>query len=92
MNVTLFSFTLDSTGSLVWTLAKGPLEVVAGLVFGAVFGALCWLLPHRESKDRPVYKFLLLFCLGALGMFGSHKVKGTDIWTLDCSHCVSVYL
>ncbi|XP_045108402.1 sodium/hydrogen exchanger 9B2-like isoform X2 [Portunus trituberculatus] len=61
-------------GSLVWTLAKGPLEVVAGLVYGVVFGSLCWVLPHQESKDRPAFKFVILFCLGCLGMFGSHKV------------------
>ncbi|XP_050686648.1 sodium/hydrogen exchanger 9B2-like isoform X2 [Eriocheir sinensis] len=75
--ITGFSVMLGLTfaeGSLGWTLAKGPLEVVAGLVYGAVFGALCWLLPHRESKDRPAYKFMLLFCLGTLGMFGSYKV------------------
>lgn len=75
--ITGFSVMMGLTfaeGSLGWTLAKGPLEVVAGLVYGAVFGALCWVLPHRESKDRGAFKFVFLFCLGALGMFGSHKV------------------
>lgn len=59
----------------MWTLAKGPLEVVAGLVYGVVFGSLCWVLPHQESKDRPAFKFVILFFLGCLGMFGSHKVR-----------------
>ena len=68
-------FVCVDTGSLVWTLAKGPLEVVAGLVYGAVFGVVCWALPHQESKNRPAFKFIILFCLGALGMFGSHKVR-----------------
>ncbi|KAG0724532.1 Sodium/hydrogen exchanger 9B2 [Chionoecetes opilio] len=75
--ITGFSVMLGLTfaeGSLAWTLAKGPLEVVAGLVYGVVFGALCWFLPHRETRDRPAAKFVILFCLSALGMFGSHKV------------------
>ena len=33
-------------GNLVLTLFKGPLEAVAGIVYGLVLGLLWWYLPH----------------------------------------------
>ncbi|XP_071552701.1 sodium/hydrogen exchanger 9B2-like isoform X2 [Panulirus ornatus] len=75
--ITGFSVMMGVTfakGSLVWTVLKGPVEILVGIVYGIVFGILCWFLPHKEKENRATYKFIVIFSLGALGMFGSHKV------------------
>ncbi|KAK3860198.1 hypothetical protein Pcinc_017629 [Petrolisthes cinctipes] len=76
--ITGFSVMLTLTfskGSLYWTISKGPVEIVLGLLYGLVFGVLCWYLPHKKKKYRPIYKFIIMFVLGSLAMFGSQKVN-----------------
>ncbi|XP_069956848.1 sodium/hydrogen exchanger 9B2 isoform X1 [Cherax quadricarinatus] len=75
--ITGFSVLLGLTfaeGSLIWTILKGPVEILLGIIYGIFFGLLCWFVPYKEKRNRAVYKFIIVFCLGALGMFGSHKV------------------
>ncbi|XP_042203390.1 sodium/hydrogen exchanger 9B2-like [Homarus americanus] len=75
--ITGFSVMLGITfaeGSLFWTILKGPVEILAGIMYGIGFGLLCWFLPYKEKERRATYKFIIIFGLGALGMFGSHKV------------------
>nr|XP_045611562.1 sodium/hydrogen exchanger 9B2-like isoform X1 [Procambarus clarkii]XP_045611657.1 sodium/hydrogen exchanger 9B2-like isoform X1 [Procambarus clarkii]XP_045611740.1 sodium/hydrogen exchanger 9B2-like isoform X1 [Procambarus clarkii] len=75
--ITGFSVMLGLTfaeGSLVWTILKGPVEILAGIVYGIVFGLLCWIVPSSDKKSRAFYKFIIVFILGSLGMFGSQKV------------------
>ncbi|XP_042891567.1 sodium/hydrogen exchanger 9B2-like isoform X1 [Penaeus japonicus] len=75
--ITGFSVMMGLTfakGSTTWTVFKGPFEIFTGIVYGIVFGIVCWYLPYREKKNRAIYKLLLLFGLGGLAMFGSHKV------------------
>ncbi|XP_066952008.1 sodium/hydrogen exchanger 9B2-like isoform X3 [Macrobrachium rosenbergii] len=60
-------------GSPTWTIVKGPIEIFVGLMYGVILGVLCWYLPYREKKNRPLYKLILLFVLGCLALFGSQK-------------------
>ena len=36
-------------GDLVWTIVKGPLEAVAGVMYGIVLGVLIWYFPHPKQ-------------------------------------------
>ena len=38
-------------GDLVLKIFKGPLEAVAGIVYGIVFGLICWYLPHKKHNE-----------------------------------------
>ncbi|XP_068204126.1 sodium/hydrogen exchanger 9B2-like isoform X2 [Palaemon carinicauda] len=60
-------------GSPTWTILKGPIEIFVGIMYGVIFGVLCWYLPYREKKNRPMYKLIILLVLGCLALFGSQK-------------------
>ncbi|XP_045612006.1 sodium/hydrogen exchanger 9B2 [Procambarus clarkii] len=63
-----------SEGSLVWTILKSPAQMFLGVIYGIACGLLCWILPYHEKMNRATYKFILVFCLGALGVLGSREV------------------
>jgi len=35
-------------GDLAWTIVKGPLEAVIGILYGIVCGIVLWYLPDNE--------------------------------------------
>jgi len=37
-----------TAGHLVWTIFKGPLEAVVGILYGIIFGIILWYIPHSE--------------------------------------------
>ncbi|KAG7156609.1 Sodium/hydrogen exchanger 9B2-like 2 [Homarus americanus] len=56
--ITGFSVMLGITfaeGSLFWTILKGPVEILAGIMYGIGFGLLCWFLPYKEKERRATY-------------------------------------
>ncbi|XP_059176925.1 sodium/hydrogen exchanger 9B2-like [Physella acuta] len=63
-----------STGDIVWTLFKGPLEVIAGTLFGIVGGVILWYIPQKSSKHLVLFRATLLLALGLVGIFGSIKL------------------
>ncbi|XP_076036682.1 sodium/hydrogen exchanger 9B2-like isoform X2 [Oratosquilla oratoria] len=73
-----------STGSLEWTVMKGPLEVLLGLGYGGLMGALCWLLPYKHEKNAAILRFLVLLGGGMLAVFGSQKIKFAGAGALGC--------
>ena len=40
---------LITAGQLGWTIVKGPLEAVVGILYGIIFGIILWYLPHRKD-------------------------------------------
>ena len=44
-------------------IIKGPLEAVAGLTYGVLFGILMWYLPHKHqvSGKYPYYSLNVAF-------------------------------
>ncbi|XP_054710122.1 sodium/hydrogen exchanger 9B2-like isoform X2 [Uloborus diversus] len=73
-----------STGSLGWTIAKGPLEVLVGLVYGIVLGLISWYLPNPEEKNKNVFRFMIL-CFGAMFiLFGSAAVDWGAAGAVGC--------
>ena len=40
---------VNVTGSLVFTLIKGPLELVMGVTFGCICGVFLWYYPAKDQ-------------------------------------------
>ena len=53
------------------TIVRGPLEAVAGVLYGVLMGLLCWCLPHRKHPQETLFRFLLLLLGGLFATFGS---------------------
>ncbi|XP_069956920.1 sodium/hydrogen exchanger 9B2-like isoform X2 [Cherax quadricarinatus] len=76
--ITGFSIMLGLTfakGALIWTILEGPTGMVLGILCGIVFAILCWYLPYKEKTNRSTYKFVIIFSLSALAIFGSHRAE-----------------
>jgi len=39
---------LMSAGQLAWTIVKGPLEAIVGILYGIICGVILWYLPHSK--------------------------------------------
>jgi len=39
---------LTIVGHLAWTIVKGPLEAVVGILYGIVAGIILWYLPDNK--------------------------------------------
>ncbi|GFN98310.1 mitochondrial sodium/hydrogen exchanger 9b2-like [Plakobranchus ocellatus] len=63
-----------SSGNILWTLAKGPLEALVGIVAGIVGGFILWYIPQRTSKHQLLFRSSLLLCMGLMFIFGSQKI------------------
>ncbi|XP_054711344.1 sodium/hydrogen exchanger 9B2-like, partial [Uloborus diversus] len=75
-----------SEGSLVWTLLKGPLEPLLGLVYGVLLGVFFWFIPDNTSpKSTLVYYHTLMLLFGGLtGMFLSKALQISGAGPLAC--------
>ncbi|XP_030630809.1 sodium/hydrogen exchanger 9B2 [Chanos chanos] len=60
------------TGSTWVNVGKGVLEVVVGIVAGAVLGILTYLFPSRDQSDLVFRRVYLLLGLAVFAVFGSH--------------------
>ncbi|CAL1526359.1 unnamed protein product [Lymnaea stagnalis] len=63
-----------SIGDIVWTLFKGPLEVIVGTTYGIVGGIILWYIPQKTSKHLHLFRSALLMALGLMAIFGSIKM------------------
>ncbi|CAN7937187.1 unnamed protein product [Ixodes hexagonus] len=73
-----------SKGNLAWNIAKGPLEAIVGLFFGAVVGGLLWFLPSAKSGQRSTLRPLLLLLSGLCVMFAARRVEFGGSGPLGC--------
>lgn len=55
----LISYQFVSSGDLAFSIVKGPLEAIAGVVYGIVAGVIIWYLPNRASVCKIVLRFFL---------------------------------
>ncbi|CAM6003712.1 unnamed protein product [Sphagnum balticum] len=73
-------------GGLLWTLLKAPTEIAVGILYGCIGGTLLWVLPvDRKVRfdfvssvstiQSHVLRFVLLFALALLCMFGSIRIS-----------------
>ncbi|GFS30330.1 hypothetical protein NPIL_731 [Nephila pilipes] len=73
-----------STGSLGWTIAQGPLEVLVGIIYGIVLGIITWYIPNPEEKSKSVFRFLILCFGGMFVLFGSQAINWGAAGALGC--------
>ncbi|XP_070185823.1 sodium/hydrogen exchanger 9B2-like isoform X2 [Littorina saxatilis] len=73
-----------TSGDLVWTLFKGPLEAIVGIVFGVVGGVILWYMPQRSSKNLTLFRSVMLFGGGLISIFGSKYIKWSGAGPLAC--------
>jgi len=55
----MVDYLLIFVGHLAWTIVKGPLEAVIGILYGTVFGIILWYLPHSKHVRLVVLFFML---------------------------------
>ncbi|XP_070544796.1 sodium/hydrogen exchanger 9B2-like isoform X2 [Ptychodera flava] len=76
--ITGFSVVLGitfSTGSIVLTIFRGPIEVLVGIFIGMVLGVVMWYIPHKEKGSLISFRSFFLFGSGLLALFGTGSLK-----------------
>ncbi|BFZ03687.1 hypothetical protein BsWGS_06726 [Bradybaena similaris] len=73
-----------SSGDLVWTVIKGPLEALVGVAFGVVYGVLLWHLPQKSSKNLVLFRSALLVAGGLMAIFGSKAIDWSGSGPIGC--------
>ncbi|GBN62257.1 hypothetical protein AVEN_3796-1 [Araneus ventricosus] len=79
----MLGITFD-TGSLGWTIAKGPLEMLVGIIYGVLLGVIAWYIPYPDEKSKSVFRFLILCLGGTFVLFGSQALKWGPAGALGC--------
>ncbi|KAM7449102.1 Sodium/hydrogen exchanger 9B2 [Porites harrisoni] len=64
-----------SEGNMVFNIFRGPIELLMGLVFGSLVGAVCWFLPSKTESDRSRNRFVILLGCALLSVFGSNMAQ-----------------
>ena len=83
ISISLFGILLGfifSTGSIVFTIFRGPLEIVMGLVYGVVFGLICWQVPHRHDMGKGTRNRNRLVIITGLALFGYFGAKRAEVY------------
>ncbi|ESO89178.1 hypothetical protein LOTGIDRAFT_210172 [Lottia gigantea] len=73
-----------SSGNLVWTLFKGPLEALIGICYGVIAGIILWFIPQKSSKNLHLLRCTLLMVGGLFVLFGSRAAGYAGAGPLGC--------
>ncbi|KAF8764998.1 Sodium/hydrogen exchanger 9B2 like protein [Argiope bruennichi] len=73
-----------ATGTLGWTIAQGPLEMIAGIIYGILLGVIAWYIPNPDEKSTSVFRFLILCFGGMCVLFGSQALNWGAAGALGC--------
>jgi NhaP-type Na+/H+ or K+/H+ antiporter len=79
----MLSVVFDTGGSsLGWIIAKGPVEVIIGLLYGIAVGGLLWYLPISTSPPptnittkQNLMRLALLILVGTFAIYGGKSVN-----------------
>ncbi|CAL1260990.1 unnamed protein product [Larinioides sclopetarius] len=73
-----------ATGTLGWTIAQGPLEMLVGIIYGILLGVITWYIPNPDEKSTSVFRFLILCFGGMCVLFGSQALNWGAAGALGC--------
>lgn len=73
-----------SSDSLVFNIIQGPLSIVVGLGFGALWGLLSKFVPEKDDPFVVPLRVLLLFGGGLISVFGSDIIGFGGAGPLGC--------
>ncbi|XP_039273607.2 sodium/hydrogen exchanger 9B2-like isoform X1 [Styela clava] len=65
----------QEAGDLVWTILRGPVEMIVGIVVGILIGLILWFLPAKNNTHTVRDRVLLVISFGIFVLFGSRQVK-----------------
>lgn len=73
----VFLAIIFNSGPLAFSIFRGPLEVVLGLVFGIGFGLLLWYIPPKDFKKGSIVRnrLTLLLGLALFSFFASQRME-----------------
>ncbi|KOB67217.1 hypothetical protein OBRU01_20125 [Operophtera brumata] len=77
VSVAVFAIILNamfSTGSPTFNIIKGPLSIVAGVIFGSLWGAMLSIIPEKGDAYVVPLRFLALFLGGLFSLFISSMI------------------
>ena len=83
LSISLFGILLGvifATGPVVFTVFRGPLEVVMGLVYGIGFGLICWKVPHKHDMKKGTRNRNRLAIITGLAFFGFFGAKRAEVY------------
>ncbi|XP_071508916.1 sodium/hydrogen exchanger 9B2-like [Diadema antillarum] len=73
-----------ATGNLVYSIFRGPLELLMGVLYGGLAGLLLWFLPDSNQTWLTRKRFLLLIYGGTFAIFGSGAAHFPGAGALGC--------
>ncbi|XP_064487152.1 sodium/hydrogen exchanger 9B2-like [Ornithodoros turicata] len=73
-----------ATGDLAWTIAKGPVEAIVGMLYGGVVGLILWFLPDKDNNQKGTLRTALLIASGVTVMFVSRRFEFGGSGALGC--------
>ena len=81
ISISLFEILLGiefSIGNIVFSIFRGPMEIVMGLVYGIGFGLVCWQIPHRHDMKKGTRnrnRLAIITGLAFFAYFGARRAK-----------------
>ncbi|KAI8521382.1 Sodium/hydrogen exchanger 9B2 [Branchiostoma belcheri] len=73
-----------TTGNLVFTIFRGPLELLMGIAGGTLAGIFLWYFPSKDMKDVPRVRVWMVLGTGLLMTFGSRTAGYAGSGALGC--------
>ncbi|XP_066303493.1 sodium/hydrogen exchanger 9B2-like isoform X1 [Branchiostoma lanceolatum] len=73
-----------TTGNLVFTIFRGPLELLMGVAGGTLAGIFLWYFPSTDQKGVPRVRVWMVLGTGLLMTFGSRTAGYAGSGALGC--------
>jgi NhaP-type Na+/H+ or K+/H+ antiporter len=77
-----------SGSSLVWSIFKGPIEVLVGVIYGIIIGVVLWFIPSKwdsyKNKSKNTLRLNILLLSGIFSLFGSASLDLGGAGALGC--------
>ncbi|XP_041485544.1 sodium/hydrogen exchanger 9B2-like isoform X2 [Lytechinus variegatus] len=71
-------------GDIIYSIFRGPLELIMGVTFGCLAGLLLWYIPDQNQTWLSKKRFILLVYGGIFAVFGSGAAHYPGAGALGC--------